>query len=342
MLFSVIVPIYKTEKYLTQCVDSILSQSFSDFELILVDDGSPDNCPRMVDEIAEKDKRVIAVHKKNGGLVSARKAGMAQAHGDYILNIDSDDFVGKDFLLDISERIKETQAQAVFFGFTLYTETDSGLVTSVRLNSSDIGIYKDQDCEKIKNAYLYDSTQPEMNGGSVLFNICCKAIKRELYLKSQSAVPDEVVSGEDTLFTMNLLTEAASIDICGICSYYYRQNPQSIEHTVSPKDFTNLLFVFNEMQKLCESNPCYENSVYVYLLSRLWTFTIRNAKCAESPRIFRKRLSDENYKKLSKYSRKAVVAQKKLTERVLIFALKHQLYLFIYILGKTWFKGKDF
>ena len=76
MLFSVIVPIYKVEKYLHRCVDSVLAQSFSDFELILVDDGSPDGCPAICDAYAEKDARVRVIHKENGGLVSARQAGM--------------------------------------------------------------------------------------------------------------------------------------------------------------------------------------------------------------------------------------------------------------------------
>ena len=81
-LISVIVPIYKTEAYLHQCVDSILGQTFSDFEVILVDDGSPDGCPAICDEYAAKDPRVRVVHKQNGGLVSARKAGLAECTGE--------------------------------------------------------------------------------------------------------------------------------------------------------------------------------------------------------------------------------------------------------------------
>ena len=101
-LISVIVPVYKVEPYLQECVDSILNQTFKDFELILVDDGSPDNCPAICDDYAKKDNRVIAIHKENGGLSSARNAGLdyvfAKSNSEYISFVDSDDYVDKIFL----------------------------------------------------------------------------------------------------------------------------------------------------------------------------------------------------------------------------------------------------
>lgn len=93
MKLSIIVPIYKVEQYLRRCVDSILAQTFTDFELILVDDGSPDNCPAICDEYAEKDPRIVVIHKENGGLSDARNAGLDIAKGDYIGFVDSDDFI---------------------------------------------------------------------------------------------------------------------------------------------------------------------------------------------------------------------------------------------------------
>ena len=93
---SVIVPVYKVEQYLKRCVDSILHQTFSDLEVILVDDGSPDNCPAMCDELAKADKRIRVIHKENGGLSSARNAGMKIAQGKYIGFVDSDDDVEPD------------------------------------------------------------------------------------------------------------------------------------------------------------------------------------------------------------------------------------------------------
>ena len=101
-LISVIVPVYKVEKYLNRCIDSILGQTYKDFELILVDDGSPDNCGRICDEYAEKDSRIHVIHKKNGGLSDARNAGLDWAfeHSDseWIAFVDSDDWIPNDSL----------------------------------------------------------------------------------------------------------------------------------------------------------------------------------------------------------------------------------------------------
>lgn len=106
-LISVIVPIYNVEKYLARCVDSIVNQTYKNLEIILVDDGSPDLCPQMCDDYAEKESRIKVVHKKNGGLSDARNAGMAVATGEYISFIDSDDYVSDDFfgcLLDVMNK----------------------------------------------------------------------------------------------------------------------------------------------------------------------------------------------------------------------------------------------
>lgn len=96
-VLSIIVPVYNVENYLTQCVDSILNQPFSDFELILIDDGSPDNCGAICDDYASQDNRVIVIHKNNGGLSSARNAGIDIATGAYLSFIDSDDFISEDY-----------------------------------------------------------------------------------------------------------------------------------------------------------------------------------------------------------------------------------------------------
>lgn len=92
MFFSVIIPIYNVEDYLEQCVNSVLNQTYKDLEIILVNDGSKDKCPEMCDDFAKKDERILVLHKKNGGLSSARNFGMDHASGKYILFLDSDDY----------------------------------------------------------------------------------------------------------------------------------------------------------------------------------------------------------------------------------------------------------
>ena len=95
---SIIVPIYNVEKYLDKCVNSILSQTFSDFELILVDDGSPDNCGRMCDDWAQRDSRIVVYHKQNGGISDTRNYGIDRAKGEYLTFIDPDDYIESTYL----------------------------------------------------------------------------------------------------------------------------------------------------------------------------------------------------------------------------------------------------
>lgn len=109
-MISVIVPIYKVEKYLKRCVNSLLNQSYSDFELILVDDGSPDNCGNICEEYAAKDKRVRVIHKENGGLSDARNAGLRIARGEYIAFVDSDDWVATNYLETLLKVIELTDS----------------------------------------------------------------------------------------------------------------------------------------------------------------------------------------------------------------------------------------
>ena len=99
-LLSIIVPVYKVENYLQKCIDSILAQTFTDFELILVDDGSPDNCPALCDAAAKKDSRVRVIHKQNGGVSTARNAGLDAAQGNWIAFVDSDDTAAPEYRSD--------------------------------------------------------------------------------------------------------------------------------------------------------------------------------------------------------------------------------------------------
>lgn len=101
--FSIIVPIYKVQNYLNECIDSILGQTYTNIEVILVDDGSPDECPAICDSYAARDPRVIVIHKENGGLVSARQAGAQRATGNYICCVDGDDYIAPNYIEKMAE-----------------------------------------------------------------------------------------------------------------------------------------------------------------------------------------------------------------------------------------------
>lgn len=108
---SIIVPVYKAERFLNECIDSILAQTFPDFELILVDDGSPDSCPALCDAAAAKDKRIRVIHKKNGGQSTARNAGLDAARGEWIAFVDSDDTITPDYCAKLYAAVQQTGAQ---------------------------------------------------------------------------------------------------------------------------------------------------------------------------------------------------------------------------------------
>lgn len=110
---SVIVPIYRVEKYLPACIDSILYQTFTDFELILVDDGSPDRCPEICDEVARRDARVRVIHQANAGLSAARNAGIEIAHGEWLGFVDSDDYIAPQFYEKMYQTAQRTDADCV-------------------------------------------------------------------------------------------------------------------------------------------------------------------------------------------------------------------------------------
>lgn len=119
---SVIVPVYKVEAYLNRCVESIVNQTYQDLEIILVDDGSPDRCPILCDEWAQRDKRVRVIHKQNGGLSDARNAGLAIASGKYISFVDSDDWIEPDFLKTLLDLMQAENANISACGVRYLSE----------------------------------------------------------------------------------------------------------------------------------------------------------------------------------------------------------------------------
>ena len=121
-LISVIVPVYKSEKYLDKCVESIVNQTYKNLEIILVDDGSPDNCPQICDEWAKKDSRIKVIHKENGGVSSARNAGLDNSFGDYIGFVDGDDFIENDFYECLYDNLVENGADISFCSFKTLDE----------------------------------------------------------------------------------------------------------------------------------------------------------------------------------------------------------------------------
>ena len=154
-MISVIVPIYKVEDYLPKCIDSILNQTYKDLEIILVDDGSPDNCGKICDEYAKQDKRIRVIHKENGGLSSARNAGIEAAKGDYIGFVDSDDYISMDMYEKMVVSIETENADVSVCCFKYVNEDGSAFETSVKPFEKYEVLSKEQAIDKITTLDRY-------------------------------------------------------------------------------------------------------------------------------------------------------------------------------------------
>lgn len=264
---SVIVPIYRIEKYLTQCVDSLLNQSFFNFELILVDDGSPDNCPEICDDYAKKDSRVKVIHKENGGLVSARKEGLKSAKGKYVTFVDGDDWVDK-FYLDIMFKLADANnADLVVTGH--FREFDGKIET---IKPKNVGIYNEKELKStiLPNA-IYNGEFCEHGMSTYVWN---KLFKKELLDQILFNVPNDVVMGEDAAITFSYLTITKSLVISSTPLYYYRQRHDSIVKSVeNPKiEYYRLGLLMNYLQlklkKSLDASNIKEQITY-YLYSQI-------------------------------------------------------------------------
>ncbi len=142
-LISIIVPVYNTEKYLPKCIESILAQTYTDYELILVDDGSSDRCPGICDEYADKNSRIRVIHKENGGQSSARNSGLSIAKGKFVMFMDSDDYYAQDHALQkLVQQQSEQDADLVCFSYS--KEDANGHFSEVKINK---GYYEDSSFE---------------------------------------------------------------------------------------------------------------------------------------------------------------------------------------------------
>lgn len=172
VVFSIIIPVYNVEKYLSQCIESVLNQTFSNYEVILVDDGSTDSSGQKCDDFANKNSRVKVIHKDNGGLSSARNAGLDIAVGEYILFMDSDDFwIGVNVLSDIFCKFESTGADTLIFPMRRYYD-DSNTYTDIQNNQIEINAIEDASYE--------DAVTYMIKNNVFRASACNKVVKKNL------------------------------------------------------------------------------------------------------------------------------------------------------------------
>lgn len=214
-LVSVIIPVYNVELFLRTCIDSIVAQTYSNLEIILVDDGSPDKCPEICNEYAKRDERVKVIHQKNGGLSAARNAGIDIARGEYLTFIDGDDFVVSNYIELLYKGIVEFDADisiASFYSFVNENELN------VLCNELPFAEITKEECFK-----RYGSLKAELS--MPFISACNKIYRKDLFDSIRFPVGKLY---EDAFITYKLLDKAKKIVIAPIQLYFYRLNPQSI------------------------------------------------------------------------------------------------------------------
>jgi glycosyltransferase involved in cell wall biosynthesis len=205
-MISVIVPVYKAEQYLHRCVDSIFAQTFTDFEVLLIDDGSPDNCGAICDEYAAKDNRVRVFHKKNGGVSSARNLGLDNAVGDYIAFCDADDYVSEDWLKNFADAVIDC-LDVAFQGYN-YLRSDS-VEERYPKTMTGKGNLELQKCILelvVSNCYGY---------------ICAPIFKKSLIDKLGLRFDEKSSFNEDAQFLSEYLEHVTSFSTISQANYYY-------------------------------------------------------------------------------------------------------------------------
>lgn len=227
--FSIIIPVYNVEEYLDTCLESVLSQSYTDFEVVLVDDGSTDKSGEICNRWAEKDERIKVIHKSNGGLSSARNSGLDAAIGRYTVYLDSDDYwLSDDILEKISDRLAVSNAEVLVFNFRKdFGGRLSDAYFSIEIQSSDC--ITEQDSVE----YIFSNN---------LWTACAwnKVVRKELFSDGALCFREGVIA-EDVDWCYRLALRAKSFDYLNLCVVGYRQRNSSITGTMSLQKFRDLL-----------------------------------------------------------------------------------------------------
>jgi len=332
-LVSVVLPIYNVEKYLEKCIESVVNQTYTNLEIILVDDGSPDNCPEICDRWAEKDDRIKVVHKENAGLGMARNSGLEKATGDYICFFDSDDFVDLKTIEKAYNSIEENSADIVCFGFSS-VDGKGNLI-----------------CEHIptppKNVFEGDEIQREFlpnliysfpaDNWNLHMSSCMAIFSMELIKKiNWKFVSEREVLSEDIYSLIELYKRVNKVVVLNETFYFYRENASSLSRTYRKDRFEKVKRCYELTASMCRRighNRETENRVAITFLSN----TIASMKqISMSDMSFKDKMKELKII-IDNLTLQAVlhsidVSKDSKNRKILFLLMEKKLYLFCYIL----------
>lgn len=251
---SVIIPVYNSEEHLSECIESVLHQTFVDFELILVDDGSKDSSGSICDGYKQKDQRIVVIHKPNGGVSSARNAGLEAAQGECVAFVDSDDSIECRFLQDMIEKIEQEQAAMAISGISMEFWKD-GRIVRKDVYKGENRIYTPR---TLLEGIAVDFAQICISGPS------CKLYLRNVICKADLRFNENLHLGEDTYFNMDYLDaldDSEKIVFAENVYYHYRrENEESLYSGYSPDYYQVINAVSGKMCDVCSKKQCSEQT----------------------------------------------------------------------------------
>ena len=258
---SVIVPVYKAEAYLHRCVNSLLAQTFTDFEILLIDDGSPDRSGEICDEYAAKDPRIRVFHKENGGVSSARQLGMDHAIGEYTIYADPDDWVEPNMLEELYGKAKETDADMVICDF--YTEHKGGKQRYVKQQPESL------DSRAVLKQLLFQ----QLHGSC--WN---KLVKRACYNKWGIRFPNNLNYCEDVIVLVQLLQHDIKVSYIMRAFYHYDQhvNTHSITRAYTIDTFHMRMYYLDNLRMYLDKRICSEvfNTQYTSIVFEAFSYDL--------------------------------------------------------------------
>lgn len=247
-LISIIVPVYNVEEYLPKCLDSIVNQTYKNLEIILVDDGSTDNSSKICDKYGEKDKRIKVIHKENAGVVEARISGVNNSSANYIMFIDSDDFIDTKMIKTMWDSMTYTNVDLVCCQYFDYYDENTIIESPVR---PEIGLYNKEKIENLlKYNFLYDSRTGI--AGYNLF-LCTKIIKKDKVLQCLEKGKG-LFYGEDQVSILCLLYNIDNMLILSDYLYYYRKRIGQATATYKSDLWINMDLCFKKLIDIDRKN----------------------------------------------------------------------------------------
>jgi glycosyltransferase involved in cell wall biosynthesis len=268
MKVSVIIPVYRVEQFLDVCIQSVLKQTYVDLEIILVDDESPDNCPKLCDEYSQQDNRIKVIHKKNGGLSDARNAGLKLATGDYILFLDSDDYWLDNELVDklCQNAVENESTDIVLFSRVDYYEETKKSINGLKYDVSRIkGRSKNEVFEYLLTNQLFE------------MSACFLMLKRSMIIDNEIFF-EKGLLGEDMDWCLKMWSFVRSVSAIDCFAYCYRHRPASITTTYALRNVTDFTFILNKWMHiaLTEMTDAQLSKLYLGYLAFLYPTLLRN------------------------------------------------------------------